>query len=60
MTEHEQNLAYQKERDELYYRERAVEHALELNKQSKQNLSVEWLVHNANVIYSFYKGNSNE
>ena len=60
MTEHEQNLAYQMGRDELYYRERAVEHALELTKQNKQHKAVEELILNANVIYSFIKGNSNE
>lgn len=59
MTEQETNLAYQKERDDMYYRERAVEHALELNKQQlKQQSSVEELVNNANAIYCFYKGNS--
>ena len=58
--EHEQNLAYQKERDEMYYRERAVDHALELVKQNKQIVSVEALVNNANAIYRFYKGTSNE
>ena len=51
-----EELAYQKERDEMYYRERAVEHALELTKQNKQHQSVEGLITNANVIYSFYKG----
>jgi len=54
-------LAYRKGRDDMYYRERAVEHALELQKQNKAaNLRVEELLYNANVIYSFYKGNSNE
>lgn len=60
MNKTPEELAYQKERDELYYRERAVEHALELSKQNKQHQSVAELVYNANVIYSFYKGNSNE
>ncbi len=61
MTEHEQTLAHQKERDRMYYRERAVEHALELHKQNKAApWSVEELVHYANVINDFYKGNSNE
>jgi hypothetical protein len=54
-------LAYRKGRDDMYYRERAVEHALELQKQNKAaNWRVEELLYNANVIYSFYKGNSNE
>ena len=56
----ETELAYRKERDEMYYRERAVDHALELVKQNKQIVSVEALVNNANVIYRFYKGTSNE
>ena len=60
MNKTPEELAYQKERDEMYYRERAVEHALELLKQSKQPESVGTLIFNANVIYSFYKGNSNE
>ena len=40
--------------------ERAVDHALELNKQTKQHESVGELIHNANVIYNFIKGKSNE
>ena len=47
-----EELAYQKARDEMYYRERAVEHALELSKQNKQHESVEGLIYNANVIYA--------
>ena len=54
-------LEYQKVRDEMYYRERAVEHALELHKQNKaEPWSAEALTHYANVIYCFYKGNPNE
>ena len=56
----ETELAYRKERDEMYYRERAVDHALELVKQNKQIATVQALVVNANVIYRFYKGTSNE
>ena len=56
----ETELAYRKERDDMYYRERAVDHALELIKLSKHTESVEALVHYANVIYRFYKGTSNE
>ena len=59
--EHEQNLAYQKVRDEMYYRERAVDHALELHKQNKAApWSAEELIYYANAIYRFYKGTSNE
>jgi hypothetical protein len=57
MDEQEQNLAYHKERDDMYYRERAVEHALMLLKQNEETGSVVELIHNANVIYSFLKGN---
>jgi hypothetical protein len=53
-------LQFRKERDEMFYRERAVDQALELNKQTKQYTSVEQLMHNANVIYNFIKGKSNE
>ena len=54
-------LQYQKVRDEMYYRERAVEHALELHKQNKAaSWSAEELTYYANVIFNFYKGNSNE
>ena len=53
-------LQFRKERDELYYRERAVDHALILMKQNKQHESVGELIHNANVIYNFIKGKSNE
>ena len=51
-----EELQFRKERDDLFYRERAVEHALELNSQTKQYTSVEQLMHNANVIYNFIKG----
>ena len=57
MTKTPEELAYQKERDEMYYRERAVEHALNLQKQNKaDHWPVETLVENANAIYCFYKG----
>jgi predicted S18 family serine protease len=53
-------LQFRKERDELYYRERAVDQALVLMKQNRDSASAESLVHNANVLYNFIKGNSNE
>ena len=53
-------LQFRKERDEMFYRERAVDHALILMKQNKQHESVGELIHNANVIYNFIKGKSNE
>jgi hypothetical protein len=49
-------LAYQKERDEMFYRERAVDQALVLMKQNKYSESVAELINNANVIYNFIKG----
>jgi hypothetical protein len=55
-----EELAFRRERDEMFYRERAVDQALELNKQSKQYTSVSELMYNANVIYNFIKGKSNE
>jgi predicted nucleotide-binding protein (sugar kinase/HSP70/actin superfamily) len=56
----DEELMFRKERDQMYYRERAVDHALELNKQNEQYASVEDLLHNANAIYNFIKGKSNE
>jgi predicted nucleotide-binding protein (sugar kinase/HSP70/actin superfamily) len=56
----DEELMFRMERDQMYYRERAVDHALELNKQNEQNASVESLMHNANAIYNFIKGKSNE
>ena len=55
-----EELEFRRERDEMFYRERAVDQALELNKQSKQYTSVSELMYNANVIYNFIKGKSNE
>jgi hypothetical protein len=55
-----EELMFRMERDQMYYRERAVDHALELNKQNKQYVSVEELVHNANVFFNFIKGTPNE
>jgi hypothetical protein len=55
-----EELMFRKERDDLFYRERAVDHALILMKQNKQHESVGELIHNANVIYNFIKGKSNE
>lgn len=55
-----EELQFRKERDDLFYRERAVDHALILMKQNKQHESVAELIHNANVIYNFIKGKSNE
>ena len=51
-----EELQFRKERDDLFYRERAVDHALILMKQNKQHESVGELIHNANVIYNFIKG----
>lgn len=57
----ETELAYRKERDEMFYRERAVDQALVLMKQNKYSEgSVEELLFNANAIYNFIKGNPNE
>jgi hypothetical protein len=56
----DEELMFRMERDQMYYRERAVDHALELNKQNKQYVSVEELVHNANVFFNFIKGTPNE
>ena len=55
-----EELQFRKERDDLFYRERAVDHALILMKQNKQHESVGELIHNANVIYNFIKVKSNE
>ena len=61
MAEQETNLAHQTERDKMFYRERAVELALTLQKQNREShWSVNDLVENANVIYCFIKGNPNE
>lgn len=61
MSETAEELAYRKERDEMYYRERAVDHALILMKQNKYSeSSVEELIFNANAIFNFFKGNPNE
>ena len=61
MSETAEELAYRKERDEVYYRERAVDHALVLMKQNKYSeASVEELMFNANAILNFYKGTPNE
>ena len=51
-----EELQFRKERDDLFYRERAVDHALILMKQNKQHESVGELIYNANVIYNFIKG----
>lgn len=57
----DEELMFRKERDEMYYRERAVDHALTQMKQSKYSEgSVEELLFNANAIYNFIKGKSNE
>ena len=56
----DEELMFRMERDQMYYRERAVDHALILMKQNKQHESVGELIHNANVIYNFIKGKSNE
>ena len=51
-----EELQFRRERDDLFYRERAVDHALILMKQNKQHESVGELIYNANVIYNFIKG----
>ena len=56
----DEELMFRKERDEMYYRERAVDHALTQMKQSKYSEGVEELLFNANAIYNFIKGKSNE
>jgi len=56
-----EELQFRKERDEMFYRERAVDQALVLMKQNKySDGSVEELLFNANAIYNFIKGKSNE
>jgi hypothetical protein len=56
----DEELMFRMERDQMYYRERAVDHALILMKQNRDTASAESLVHNANVLYNFIKGKSNE
>ena len=53
-------LQFRKERDEMFYRERAVDQALTLMKRGVLTEEVEDLLHNANAIYNFIKGKSNE
>jgi len=54
-------LQFRKERDEMFYRERAVDQALAQMKQSRYSEgSVDELLFNANAIYNFIKGNPNE
>jgi hypothetical protein len=54
-------MQFRRERDEMFYRERAVDQALTQMKQSKYpEGSVEELLFNANAIYNFIKGKSNE
>jgi len=56
-----EELEFRRERDEMFYRERAVDQALTQMKQSKYSEeSVEELLFNANAIYNFIKGKSNE
>jgi len=56
-----EELEFRRERDEMFYRERAVDQALAQMKQSKYSEgSVEELLFNANAIYNFIKGKSNE
>jgi len=56
-----EELKFRRERDEMFYRERAVDQALTQMKQSKYSEeSVEELLFNANAIYNFIKGKSNE
>jgi hypothetical protein len=53
-------MQFRRERDELFYRERAVDQALTLMKRGVLTKEVEDLLHNANAIYNFIKGKSNE
>jgi len=54
-------LQFRRERDKMFYRERAVDQALTQMKQSKYyEGSVEELLFNANAIYNFIKGTPNE
>ena len=54
-------MQFRRERDEMFYRERAVDQAITLMKKSAfYEGSVEELLFNANVIYNFIKGKSNE
>ena len=56
-----EELEFRRERDEMFYRERAVDQALTQMKQSKYSEgSVEELLFNANAIYTVIKGKSNE
>jgi hypothetical protein len=54
-------LQFRRERDEMFYRERAVDQAITLMKKSALfEGSVEELLFNANAIYNFIKGTPNE
>ena len=56
-----EELEFRRERDEMFYRERAVDQELTKMKQSKYyEGSVEELLFNANAIYNFIKGTPNE
>ena len=57
----DEELMFRKERDQMYYRERAVDQALVLMKDNVlYEGSIEELLFNANAIYNFIKGKSNE
>ena len=56
-----EELEFRRERDEMFYRERAVDQALVLMKDNVlYEGSMEELLFNANALYNFFKGNSNE
>jgi hypothetical protein len=57
----DEELMFRMERDEMFYRERAVDQALVLMKDNVlYEGSIEELLFNANAIYNFIKGKSNE
>jgi hypothetical protein len=57
----DEELVFRMERDEMFYRERAVDQALVLMKDNVlYEGSIEELLFNANAIYNFIKGKSNE
>lgn len=56
-----EELEFRRERDEMFYRERAVDQALVLMKDNVlYEGSMEELLFNANALYNFFKGNLNE
>ena len=56
-----EELEFRRERDEMFYRERAVDQALVLMKDNVlYEGSMEELLFNANALYNFFIGNLNE